>query len=525
MENRIGAVWARVSTEPQQSLDSQAARAKTELEKKGYIVPPDRILKVDWTSLDLFNCPQFKKLREWIKNGEIAALGILDRDRLNAQGLQRLVFLSECKEHGVELVLGQGPEILNEPEGQLVELALAIGKERQVLRAQQGSKDALRERATVKGLPTTCQAPYGYHWDESRTKLIANGGWQTRFLIANMFLNGATLKGIAKELAKRGIPSPKGRHYWPEPTLSYILRDTVNYGEYRALRRENIEPKERRGDTYGKSSSRYHEGIHLPNIAVEKPVISKEEQGWVIERLERNRVNARRNAKREYLLRGMIQYEGDPGHRYTGADIRHISWAYRYTVRGGGIGDNPRSYLPGRKLEKVVEDKAREILTSDDVLENELGLVEKTIKESAARQESELKRLERKLTENANAESELVGLRIRSKVSDQAYERQLSLLSNERKWITEEVERTKASLANLQKESSSLVGLKQLRTQMEARLSSPDFADRRFVLEALGTRVVVTTEGAIDVEFGIPNACRKEYVTAFNAPLNACPRY
>jgi len=58
MSNEIAAVWARASTEPQQSLDSQAARSKVELEKRGYVVPPERILKIDWTSLDLLlACP------------------------------------------------------------------------------------------------------------------------------------------------------------------------------------------------------------------------------------------------------------------------------------------------------------------------------------------------------------------------------------------------------------------------------------------------------------------------------------
>jgi len=183
MSNNVAAVWARISTEPQQSLDSQAARAKSELEKRGFMVPPERILKIDWTSLDLFRCPVFQELRSWISRKEIGALGVLDRDRLNAIGLQRLVFLSECKENGVEMVICQGPPILDEPEGQLVELALALGKQRQVLRAQQGSKDALRERATVKGLPTTCQATYGYQWDESRSGFTANSDWENRALI------------------------------------------------------------------------------------------------------------------------------------------------------------------------------------------------------------------------------------------------------------------------------------------------------------------------------------------------------
>ena len=50
MSNGIAGIWARVSTDIQQSLDSQVARAKAELEKRGYVIPPERILKVDWTS-------------------------------------------------------------------------------------------------------------------------------------------------------------------------------------------------------------------------------------------------------------------------------------------------------------------------------------------------------------------------------------------------------------------------------------------------------------------------------------------
>jgi hypothetical protein len=522
MSNEIAGVWARVSTELQQSLDSQVARAKSELEKRGYVVPPERILKVNWTSLDLFHCPQFKELQGWIQRKEIAALGILDRDRLNAIGLQRLIFLSDCKEKGVELVICQGPPILDEPEGQLVELALALGKERQVLRAQQGSRDALRERATVKGLPTTCQASYGYDWDESRTRLIANANWETRAFIVNKFLAGATLKGVVRELRKRGVPSPKGREYWPEPTISLILKDTVNFGEYRALRRESVEPQQRRANTYGKTSSKNLPGIPLPNIVVEKPIITKAQHDWIQARLQQNRLNSKRNGRRDYLLRSLIHYEGD-NLRYYGRDIRHKSWAYRYSTRGQH-NDNPRPYLPGRKLEEVVEGKVREILSSNDVLERELDWREEAIRESASRLEGELRRLDRKSNENINVESELVSLRIRGKISDEAYERQQGLLLAERKWISEERKRIQEKLADLKQRSISLVGLEQLRQQMEEKLASTAFADRRLVLEALGTKVIVTTHGAIEIEFAIPTDKTRDAI-ALSVPLNACPRY
>jgi len=67
----------------------------------------------------------------------------------------------------------------------------------------------------------------------------------------------------------------------------------------------------------------------------------------------------------------MIYYEGD-NLRYYGRDIRHISWAYRYSYWGYKDG-NPRAYLPGRKTEAQVEAKAREILTSNAILEHEMG--------------------------------------------------------------------------------------------------------------------------------------------------------
>ena len=65
------------------------------------------------------------------------------------------------KDAGVEIVTVQGPPTLEGAEGQLVELALALGKERSVLRAQQGARDGLRDRARLKGLPPNMSKPFG----------------------------------------------------------------------------------------------------------------------------------------------------------------------------------------------------------------------------------------------------------------------------------------------------------------------------------------------------------------------------
>ena len=160
---KIAATWCRVSSQDQRelSLDSQEVAVLKTLDERGYEAPPQYVLKVDWSSLDLMSCPEFQQLRGWIADGTVQAVGTLDRDRLQAQGLQRLIFLSECRDQQVQVVTVQGPPMLEGGEGQLIELALALGKEGSVLRAQQGARDGLRDRAILRGLPPNMYKIYG----------------------------------------------------------------------------------------------------------------------------------------------------------------------------------------------------------------------------------------------------------------------------------------------------------------------------------------------------------------------------
>jgi len=186
-------------------------------------------------------CPQFQQLRRWIASGEIRALGVVDRDRLQAQGLQRLVFLSECREQGVEVVTAQGVPMLEGPEGQLVELALALGKERSVARAQQGARDGLRARPLLKGLPPNYQEPMGMRWENNR--LVPNMNYDVACGIWRMALEGATQWGIAKSLTARGIPTPKGRMVWSGTTVGSILTNLVYAGVLRRSRQKRWPPE------------------------------------------------------------------------------------------------------------------------------------------------------------------------------------------------------------------------------------------------------------------------------------------
>ncbi|MFC2017786.1 recombinase family protein [Chloroflexota bacterium] len=170
---KIAAIWARVSSPGQTSIPDQIARAKGKANSEGLIVPQERILSNDWTSLDLFNCPEFQRLYGWVRRKEISAIVMLDRDRLHSEPEQRLTFLAECKQASVELLLCQGPPMIEGDMGILLEHVYAISKKQQIMRAKMGAKDGMHDKVTKDRKPTTRHRVYGYKW-ETECKLVPN---------------------------------------------------------------------------------------------------------------------------------------------------------------------------------------------------------------------------------------------------------------------------------------------------------------------------------------------------------------
>ncbi len=505
---KVAAIWARVSTSDQRelSLDGQVERVKAKLEALGYVVPPERILKVEWSSMDLYSCPPFQKLLGWIKAKEIQGLGTLDRDRLEAKGLQRLTFLSECKEAGVELVPCQGPPILDEPEGQLVELALALGKERQVLRAQQGAKDGLHDRATLKGLPPAPTNPYGYAWNSTRTRLQPAPEWPNAEFICRAGLEGQAIRRIGKELHRRGIPSPSGKAWWPSKTIYGILVNPVYGGRFHALRWENILPRQRRTESYGKSSLRrkpLEEAVPLPNIVVESPPLTWDEWLAVQDRLKTNKLQAQRNAKRDYLLRSLILC--DTHHRRYHGHPQRNGWRYgclaHYEL---GAAPCPKPYLPGPELEEKVKAICREVLATPDIIEREIRQRAGKVQATLDSLQKSLAALGKKEARNRDTEANLVMERATGKASPEAYERCLALVKAERAWVSEERQRLQPQLNTIQQGEATLLGLAQMREKLAAKLDSAANEDWRLVFSALAVELHVTERGNIEVGLAIP---------------------
>ena len=497
---KTAAIWARVSTHDQAetSLPSQIDRCNEKLQEAGYTVL--YTLQIDWTSMDLFSCPQFQELRRLINNHEIQALAVFDRDRLQAKGLQRLVFLSECKDAKVELIICQGPPIIDEPEGQLVELALAIGKERQILRARQGSRDGLHDRATKRRLPITYHKIYGYKWDRENNRLLRDENAPTTDLIFKMLLDGISYDPIIKELKQRGILSPAGHPEWNKATLSAIVHNPVYAGRYYALKKQAVEPRKRRGDTYGNSSCRklpLDEAHYLPEIEVVEPYITWEQRQQILDQLAKHQKLAQRNAQRDYLLRGMIFCEthrgkkGEP-RRYHGQP-HGKKGGWRYVCPVGGC---TRPYLSGPEIEQYVK-KVIIGLVIDQPDEYYLPLYQQFshnfTKDTLHR---ELHSLRKKYAKNIDDEVKLEERILKGKVHPEAEKVLKDKLKAQREWIGKE-EATKINqLAILVKEDAAKKSLDEMRQKYDERIKNNRLTqeDWRKIFSVLNLSIHVPSE-------------------------------
>jgi DNA invertase Pin-like site-specific DNA recombinase len=492
---KTAAIWARVSTSEQTSLPDQVARARERLEKEGYYIPNDRVLAVDWTSLELFDCPEFQRLRQWVKSKEIQAIGLLERDRLECKGLQRLIFLSECKEADVKLVICQGPELLDGPEGQLVELALAIGKERSVLRAGEGARTGMHDKVVNDHKPTSKHKLYGYSWDGDN-KLIPNKDWTSLKLICDLALQGKTYGQICNVLWEKSIPSPSGLPRWNINGISAIMQNPTYTGRYYALKKSAVAPVKRKVKSYGNSSARrlpLNECHLVEDIKIVDPPLTWDERTQILDMAARNRKTSKRNANREYLLRGMIfcgthrGSKGEPrvyhGHRYGD------SYGYCCPVFGC-----PSPFVDGPTIEQIVKDLVTDLfnrrLGSEFFIRN--GAEVRPMLETEAlelRKESEhilnkLTRLEARFLDGKIVAGVYENLSVEFTERKEAIQKRLSQIEKE--------------LYNLSQSQKAEQSLEQIKSQVIGSLNRQDNTTWRAVLSKLN--LMVMTANAEDIE-------------------------
>ena len=494
MIEKIAAIWARVSDPHQTSLPDQVNRAKTELESRGYIVPDDRILAASWTSLELFDCPEFLRLASWVKRHEINAIGMLDRDRLQSIPEQRLAFLAECREAGIEIILCQGPAMIEGDMGALIEHVQAIAKKQQVLRAKLGAKDGLHDKVTEDRKPISRHKILGYRW-ETDTRMVPNEDWETLKLILDLAYSGNTLYAIQRELKKRAILSPKGGDTWERSSILSILRNPVYGGRYYALRHLAVKPNTRKAKTFGNSSTKclsLDKATWLPEVEVINPPLTWGQWLELYERRQRNWELSQRHARADYVLRGFIRCGTHRGKK--GEPLKYYGQpqgkSYKYTCPKGGC-DHPN--LNGPRLLQEVKEAVKKVLNAEpDEFYGRLADKRNRV-ETAASLQNELQTLQIRYEKNINAETELESRNLLGQEHPEVYQRVKTRLHSQRKWIQERQEYVEGMLAQLGRDINVITSLNEIRAKFNGRLDELTDAEWRQLFTILNLEI--TTKG------------------------------
>ena len=498
-----GAVWCRISTPQQESLEGQRARTIALLNREGYNA--DHTFIRDWGSLDLFSCPEFQELRYLISQGKIKALAVLDRDRLEAKGRQRLVFLAELKEASVKLLLCQGLPILDEPEGELVELALAIGKERSVLRARQGAKDGMADKVNLKRRPIrVSRGIWGHDWHETGLRLVPNKDWNDKVTLFNLLREDLTFPKVCAELERRGILTPSGKTGWTTGMVHSIAHHPVNAGRYYGLRSQAIEPKERRGGKrpYGKTSVQIkdlQDATYLSEVDVIDPPITWAEREELLPRLKQRQKFSSRNSKYDYILRGRILCAahldrfGEPRRFYGQSDrSRHV---YRCPVKDC----DRRSTCPVKSipawlfhLDAKINLHKLLMMQPEEVFEDMRERAGKGHSGNLRKQlHTDLSHIQHKIEKNLAAQTKLEDRFNRDEVEAEVYNNLIDTYRKERAWLKEQESERLDELSQLGREEEAAVSLQQIKSQLSSELKDLDFDELKDLLSRLNFRFVI----------------------------------
>lgn len=513
----LAAIWWRVSTEDQKTIspDTHIGEALLLAQQEGYQVPEEFIIGTDWGSLSVWESPAMNLLKDLIRNGSVHAVFMYDADRGPSKPVHRLIFRAMCEEANVKIRCRHG-QIPDGEMGEVMEFLSAWAKEKQVHRAQQGSKDGLRDRAAKKGLPVNNKPPYGYQFcfEERGGKRIPVAlepsiTYPVVKQICHWALAGKPIRKMCHELVIANIPAPRGGSAWYPGTIHTILTNPVYAGRYCALRSYAREPKARQKDTYGNSTCGrrpQEDWVWLDDFPVASPVVSWLEWEAVQERLKLNQTESRRRAKRVFTLTGML-FCGECGKRLSGFSVpKQGYYGYRCSGRYGqyiGMKSCPSYDMNGSTAESAVWGRVSSFLQEPRQLMAEINHQQSSQPNHETECKRQLEALRRKLHNVDAMDTELVAMKLRGQVIEDVFKRNLALNKAERAYLTEEIDRQQVALESLNRSQDAVESLVGLQEQIGDRLLSASLEDQRWVLQTLSTRITVNQDGLV-VSIGIP---------------------
>lgn len=326
-------IYCRVSSEEQTrgySLPTQEESCRRFCAERGYSVLAVFHDAHSGTELDR---PGLNATIEAVAALKPRVVVLHDVDRLARDEFVHVFAERELTRHGarVEYALGGGTDT---GDGILLKgVKQAISKYENWQRVER-SRRGKNGRVKAGGVLVAARPAYGYRYLAGDRTGSLEPHPDEAPIVRQMFAwcaeEGLTTYEIAKRLCAAEIPTRADiypsvvhkvtdRHFWDPHTVARILRNETHKGVWYWGKKRTV----KRGDRKVQEPRPREEWIAVPVPALVDEATWERAQG----QLDRNKANASRNAKREYLLRGLV-FCPSCGRRWTGRYKNHLNRAY-----------------------------------------------------------------------------------------------------------------------------------------------------------------------------------------------------
>jgi site-specific DNA recombinase len=399
---RYAAIYARVSTEDQGkgfSIPTQIEGCQKLAEREGYTVPESHLLIDEGLSGTTMERPGLRKVRDLVNTQAIAAVIVIDPDRLSRNLGHQLLLAEEFERAGVKLLIVSHP-MEQGPEGWLffqMRGALAEYERAKILeRTRRGTVGRIQA-----GHPWGGRVPLGYRYVSEphggRYEVEEEEAALVRRIYA-MCLDGLSLRAIARQLTADGLPTPLERRAvdrtwrrfppgtWQPSTVRDLLSSEAYTGRAAWGKRENLPRSPRR---------RLRPESEWIPLAI-PPIIDVVTFQAAKAALTRHKALAKRNRKYEYLFtsawlrcgrcgRGMTGISWKPSIRYYHCSSHHNNLDPRLRCAGSVRADvlEPQVWAAVVRVleepELIAAEVARQEGSADEQraeITRELGVIE-----------------------------------------------------------------------------------------------------------------------------------------------------
>ena len=309
------AVYCRVSTTDQReegtSLYTQRDHALLKASELEWNVPPEYIIQEDWTGQDLQRLGLLRLL-ELGRSGKIGGVIIYTLDRLYCpenDGDEWRVFevLQQFQDAGVEMVWVDPSIPTSGPLSAVFTFldAWRAGRERRAIleRTTLGRLQKARRGMVI----SRAAASFCYLYNPETSTLVVQEEAKTVRLIFHLYTRESlSLVQLADWLNRLGVARHRGGQRWYTSHLGRMMRNEAYAGTLWQNRWQGQKVLRKTGQ---KPKAELRERPKSEQIPVTVPAIIPKELFDVVQnRLEDNLRLARRNAKREYLLSGLVKH-------------------------------------------------------------------------------------------------------------------------------------------------------------------------------------------------------------------------